>query len=83
MQVGLQKEFGVMLDRAELCLMPEGAKSFKGKAVGALHQERKMKTVDDIELEASSRTVFADLGLVGADDLAYKAGLMGSILRYQ
>jgi hypothetical protein len=44
MQVGLQKEFGVMLDRAELCLMPEGAKSFKGKATGALHEERKMKT---------------------------------------
>jgi predicted XRE-type DNA-binding protein len=36
-----------------------------------------------IEFEASSGNVFADLGLAGADDLAYKAGLIGSIMRYQ
>ena len=35
------------------------------------------------EYEASSGNVFADLGLAGADDLAYKAGLIGSIMRYQ
>lgn len=36
-----------------------------------------------IDFEASSGNVFADLGLAGADDLAYKAGLIGSIMRYQ
>ncbi len=35
------------------------------------------------EFEESSGNVFADLGLAGADDLAYKAGLIGSIMRYQ
>ena len=33
--------------------------------------------------EDSSGNVFADLGLPEADDLAYKAGLIGSIMRYQ
>ena len=32
--------------------------------------------------ETSSGNVFADLGLAGADDLASKAGLIGSIMRY-
>lgn len=36
-----------------------------------------------IEFEASSGNVFADLGLADADDLAYKSGLVGSIMRYQ
>ncbi len=35
------------------------------------------------EFEESSGNVFADLGFTGADDLAYKAGLIGSIMRYQ
>jgi predicted XRE-type DNA-binding protein len=35
-----------------------------------------------LEFEESSGNVFADLGLNGADDLAYKAGLIGSIMRY-
>ncbi len=35
------------------------------------------------EFEESSGNVFADLGLPDADDLAYKAGLIGSIMRYQ
>lgn len=35
------------------------------------------------EFEESSGNVFADLGLTGADDLVYKAGLIGSIMRYQ
>jgi predicted XRE-type DNA-binding protein len=38
---------------------------------------------DPQEFEESSGNVFADLGLTGADDLAYKAGLIGSIMRYQ
>ena len=33
--------------------------------------------------EDSSGNVFTDLGLADADDLAYKAGLVGSIMRYQ
>jgi predicted XRE-type DNA-binding protein len=40
-------------------------------------------TDTNIEFEKSSGNVFADLGLAGADDLAYKAGLIGSIMRYQ
>ncbi len=32
--------------------------------------------------EESSGNVFADIGLSDADDLAYKAGLIGSIMRY-
>lgn len=36
-----------------------------------------------IEFEDGSGNVFADLGLSDADDLAYKAGLIGSIMRYQ
>ena len=40
-------------------------------------------TGTDIEFEASSGNVFADLDLADADDLAYKAGLVGSIMRYQ
>lgn len=35
------------------------------------------------EFEESSGNVFADLGFTGADDLAYEAGLIGSIMRYQ
>lgn len=35
------------------------------------------------DFEESSGNVFADLGLPDADDLAYKAGLIGSIMRYQ
>ena len=35
------------------------------------------------DFEESSGNVFADLGLPNADDLAYKAGLIGSIMRYQ
>lgn len=37
----------------------------------------------DQEFEESSGNVFADLELPGSDDLAYKAGLIGSIMRYQ
>ena len=40
-------------------------------------------TGTNIEFEVSSGNVFADLGLADADDLAYKAGLVGSIMRYQ
>lgn len=36
-----------------------------------------------VEYEESTGNVFADLGLAHADDLAYKAGLIGSIMRYQ
>jgi len=56
------------------------------KAARALHAKRSGKkpmTDTDIEHEASSGNVFADLGLPEADDLAYKAGLIGSIMRYQ
>jgi predicted XRE-type DNA-binding protein len=35
------------------------------------------------EFEERSGNVFADLGLPDADDLAHKAGLIGSIMRYQ
>ena len=35
------------------------------------------------QFEESSGNVFADLGLPDADDLAYKADLIGSIKRYQ
>lgn len=42
-----------------------------------------MMAKTDIEHETSSGNVFADLGFVEADDLAYKAGLIGSIMRYQ
>ena len=38
---------------------------------------------EEIIWEESSGNVFADLGLPDADDLAYKAGLIGSIMRYQ
>jgi predicted XRE-type DNA-binding protein len=34
------------------------------------------------DYEESSGNVFADLGLPDADDLTYKAGLIGSIMRY-
>jgi predicted XRE-type DNA-binding protein len=34
------------------------------------------------DFEKSRGNVFADLGLPDADDLAYKAGLIGSIMRY-
>ena len=40
-------------------------------------------TGTDMEFETGSGNVFADLDLAGADDLAYKAGLIGSIMRYQ
>lgn len=40
-------------------------------------------TEQAIEFEQSSGNVFADLGLAGADDLAFKAGLIGSIMRYK
>ncbi len=36
-----------------------------------------------VDFEDSSGNVFADLGLAGADELAYKAGLIGSIMRYR
>ena len=36
-----------------------------------------------VEHEVSSGNVFADLGLAQAEDLTYKAGLIGSIMRYQ
>lgn len=42
-----------------------------------------MMTNPAIEFEVCSGNVFADLGLSGSDDLAYKAGLIGSIMRYQ
>ena len=42
-----------------------------------------MAKVETIDHEASSGNVFADLGLAQAEDLAYKAGLIGSIMRYQ
>jgi predicted XRE-type DNA-binding protein len=42
-----------------------------------------MMTDHAIEFEESSGNVFADLGLAGADDLAFKAGLIGSIMRYK
>lgn len=42
-----------------------------------------MSELDRIEYEDGSGNVFADLGLPMADDLAYKAGLVGSIMRYQ
>ena len=42
-----------------------------------------MAKADTIEHEVSSGNVFADLGLAQAEDLAYKAGLIGSIMRYQ
>ena len=42
-----------------------------------------MAKVDPVEHEASSGNVFADLGLPRAEDLAHKAGLIGSIMRYQ
>ena len=38
---------------------------------------------ENIDFEASSGNVFADLGLTQADDLACKAGLIGCIMRYQ
>jgi predicted XRE-type DNA-binding protein len=41
-----------------------------------------MMTETSFEFEESSGNVFADLGLPDADDLAYKAGLIGSIMRY-
>lgn len=41
-----------------------------------------MSKTNMAEFEESSGNVFADLGLPGADDLAYKAGLVGSIMRY-
>lgn len=42
-----------------------------------------MRDSDKIDYEASGGNVFADLGLPDADQLAYKAGLIGSIMRYQ
>lgn len=36
-----------------------------------------------VDFEESSGNVFADLGLRNPDDLAYKAGLIGSLMRYQ
>jgi predicted XRE-type DNA-binding protein len=36
----------------------------------------------EVKFESSVGNVFADLGFAEADDLAYKAGLIGSIMRY-
>jgi predicted XRE-type DNA-binding protein len=42
-----------------------------------------MPRTNPIEHEPSSGNVFADLGLAQAEDLAHKAGLIGSIMRYK